>query len=94
LMFNALRMGLTRFDGMLMRLPVVGPVYETFFRRSTTYFQHDTRMMFIKMMDELVKQQVDEETSSKGIKLLSCFEHRPIFEDFYTLKDRPTGPPE
>jgi hypothetical protein len=90
LMWNALRMGLTRLDGLLMRWPVIGPIYETFFRRSTTYFQHDTRMVFLKLMDELVKEQVDEETSAKGIKLLSCFEHRPVFEDFYKLKERPT----
>jgi hypothetical protein len=90
LMWNALRMGLTRLDGLLMRWPVIGPIYETFFRRSTTYFQHDTRMIFLKLMDDLVKEQVDTETSAKGIKLLSCFEHRPIFEDFYKLKDRPT----
>jgi hypothetical protein len=91
LMFNALRMCMTRLDGLLMRLPVIGPIYETFFRHSTTYFQHDTRMVFLKLMDELVKEQVDEETSAKGIKLLSCFEHRPIFDDFYKLSDRPTG---
>lgn len=91
LMFNALRMGMTRLDGLLMRLPVIGPIYETFFRRSTTYFQHDTRMVFLKLMDELVKEQVDEETSAKGIKLISCFEHRPIFDDFYKLSDRPTA---
>jgi hypothetical protein len=90
LMWNALRMGLSRLDGVLMRLPVIGPIYETFFRRSTTYFQHDTRLVFLKLMDELVKEQVDEETSAKGIKLLSCFEHRPIFEDFYRIADRPT----
>jgi hypothetical protein len=90
LLWNALRMGLTRLDGLLMRWPVIGPIYETFFRRSTTYFQHDTRMIFLKLMDDLVKEQVDEETSAKGIKLLSCFEHRPTFEDFYKLKERPT----
>ena len=91
LMWNALRMGLTRLDGLLMRFPVIGPIYETFFRHSTTYFQHDTRMVFLKLVDDLLKEQVDEETSAKGVKLLSCFEHRPIFEDFYKLKERPTG---
>ncbi len=93
LMGNALRMGLTRLDGVLMRLPVIGPVYETWFRRSTTYFQHDTRMVFLKLMDELVKHQVDEETSAKGIKLLSCFEHQPLFDGFYKTSSRNTGEP-
>lgn len=89
-LWNTLRMGLTRLDGLLLRCPVLGPVYETFFRNSTTYFQHDTRMVFLKLMDELVKEQVDAETSAKGIKLLSCFEHRPLFDDFYKIRDRPT----
>jgi hypothetical protein len=90
LLWNSLRMGLTQLDGLLMRWPVIGPIYETFFRRSTTYFQHDTRMVFLKLMDDLLKEQVDEETSAQGIKLLSCFEHRPIFTDFYKIADRPT----
>lgn len=91
LMWNALRMGLTRLDNLLLKLPAIGPVYETWFRRSTTYFQHDTRVVFLKLMDDLLKQQVDEETSAKGIKLLSCFEHQPIFDGFYKITERKTG---
>ena len=83
LLWNVLRMGLTRLDGLLMRSPVIGPIYETWFRRSTTYFQHDTRIVFLTLMDKLVKEQVDEETSEKGVQLLSCFEHQPILDGFY-----------
>jgi hypothetical protein len=92
LMFSALRLGLTRLDGALMRLPVIGPIYELFFRRSTTYFQHDTRVVFLKLMDDVVKAYVDEETSAKGIKLLSCFEHQPVLHDLYELSTRETKP--
>lgn len=88
LLMNVLRMGLTRLDGLLMRTPVIGPVYETWFRQSTTYFQHDTRVVFLKLMDELVKAHVDEETSAKGVQLLSCFEHQPIFDGFYKTSTR------
>jgi hypothetical protein len=91
LLFNALRMGLTRLDGLLLRTPVIGPVYETWFRRSTTYFQHDTRVIFLKLMDDLVKEGVDEETSAQGIKHLSCFEHQPIFDGFYKTSTRHTA---
>jgi hypothetical protein len=90
LMWNALRMGLTRLDGLLMRTPVIGPIYETWFRRSTTYFQHDTRVVFLKLMDDLLKEAVDEETSAKGIKLLESFEHQPLFHGFYEIKERTT----
>jgi hypothetical protein len=88
LLWNVLRMGLTRLDGLLMRTPVIGPIYETWFRRSTTYFQHDTRVVFLKLMDELVKEHVDKETSEKGIELLSCIEHQPIFDGFYKTSTR------
>jgi hypothetical protein len=92
LLWNVLRMGLTRLDGLLMRTPVIGPIYETWFRRSTTYFQHDTRVVFLKLMDDLVKAEVDKETSAKGIELLSCLEHQPIFDGFYkTSKRKPKG---
>lgn len=88
LLFNVLRMGLTGLDGLLMRTPVVGAVYETWFRRSTTYFQHDSRMVFLKLVDDLVKEHVDEETSAKGIQLLSCFEHQPILDGLYKSTTR------
>lgn len=88
LLFNVLRMGLTRLDGLLMRAPVIGPIYETFFRRSTTYFQHAARMVFLKLMDDLVKEHVDEETSAKGVQLLSCFEHQPILDGLYKTSTR------
>lgn len=91
LLFNVLRMGLTRLDGLLMRIPVLGPIYETWFRRSTTYFQHDTRVVFLKLMDDLMKAHVDEETSEKGVKLLSCFEHQPILDGLYKISSRATG---
>jgi hypothetical protein len=88
LLLNVLRMGLTRLDGLLMRTPVVGPIYETWFRRSTTYFQYDTRVVFLKLMDDLVKARVDEEMSAKGVKLLSCFEHQPILDGLYKTSTR------
>jgi len=88
LLFNVLRMGLTRLDGLLMRMPVLGPIYETFFRRSTTYFQHDARMVFLKLMDDFVKEKVDEETSAKGLQLLSSFEHQPILDGLYKTSTR------
>jgi hypothetical protein len=91
LLFNVLRLGLTRLDGLLLRMPLIGPIYETFFRRSTTYFQHDTRMVFLKMMDDLMKEHVDEETSAKGVKLLPCFEHQPILDGLYKSSVRETA---
>jgi hypothetical protein len=97
LLMNVLRMGLTRLDGILLRVPVIGPIYETWFRRNGTYFQHDTRMVFLKLIDDMVKEHVDEETSAKGIQLLPCFEHQPILDDLYktsmrTLRKKEAAP--
>lgn len=94
LLRNVLRMGLTRLDGLLMRTPVLGPIYETWFRRSTTYFQHDTRVVFLKMMDDVLKAHVDEETSAKGIKHLDCFEYQPLLDGLYKSSKRNTKPDE
>ncbi len=89
LLFNTLRMGLTRLDGLLLRTPVLGVIYETWFRRSTTYFQHDSRVVFLKLMDDLVKRHVAVETSSEGVKHLPCFEHQPILDGLYKSTVRP-----
>jgi hypothetical protein len=89
LLMSVLRMGLTSLDGVLLRTPIIGPIYETCFRRSTTYFQHDSRVVFLKLMDDLVKEHVDEETSAKGVKFLACFEHQPILDGFYKTSTRP-----
>lgn len=88
LLLNVLRMGLTRLDGVLLRMPVIGPLYETWFRRSTTYFQHDLRVVFLKLMDDLVKARIDESTSAQGITHLSCFEHQPILDGLYKTSTR------
>lgn len=92
LLMSVLRLGLTRLDGTLMRTPVLGPIYENIFRRSTTYFQHDTRVVFLKLMNDVLKEYVDEETAAKGIKLLSCFEHQPMLDGLYKTVMRETAP--
>ncbi len=87
-LFNVLRMGLTRLDGVLMRTPVIGPIYETWCRRSTTYFQFDSRVVFLKLMNDLLKEHVDEATSAQGVRSLSYLEHQPILDGFYKTKIR------
>lgn len=90
-LLNVLRMGLTRLDGILMRIPVIGPVYETWFRSSSSYFQHDTRMAFLKLMDELVKEHVNATASEKGVQWLDCYEHQPLLDGFYKSGKRATA---
>jgi len=82
LLFNALKLGLTKLDSLLLTLPVLGPVYEAWFRRDT-YFQQDTRLVFLHCVAELVKRHVAETTSANGVKLLHGFEKKPILGGLY-----------
>ncbi|MGO8697875.1 MAG: hypothetical protein ACLQVY_09185 [Limisphaerales bacterium] len=82
-LWNVLKLGLTRVDSILIQLPVIGPVYEAWFRRDT-YFQQDTRMAFLHSVMELVKRSVEETTSAQGIKFLDYFEHQPLMDGIYT----------
>jgi len=81
-LFNILKLGLTKVDSLLIKLPVVGAVYEAWFRRDT-YFQQDTRLVFLQSVTELVKKLVEDTTSEKGVKYLNCFESQPILDDLY-----------
>jgi hypothetical protein len=81
-LFNILKLGLTRIDSILIQLPVVGPVYETWFRKDT-YFQQDTRMAFLHSVTELVKEHVEETTSANGVKFLDYFENQPLMDGLY-----------
>ncbi len=81
-LFNVLKLGLTKMDSMLMQLPVIGAFYEAWFRRDT-YFQQDSRLIFLQCVNELVKEHVEETTSTKGIKYLNCFENQPLLDGLY-----------
>lgn len=82
-LFNILKMGLTKVDQILVTLPVLGPAYEKWFR-SDTYFQQDTRLVFLSAVTAIVKRQVEETTSAKGLRFLDCFENKPILGGLYT----------
>ena len=79
---NAVAMGLQDLDATLIKLPVIGPIYERFIRKET-YYRIDTRIMYLETVDSIVKQKVEEVTSAKGIKLLNIKQHSPLLDDFY-----------
>jgi hypothetical protein len=92
-LFNILKMGMTKLDTALMQLPALGPIYEAYFRPDT-YFQQDTRMVFLQSVSELVKKQVEETTSAKGIKFIDCFEKQPVLDGIYKRSRLKVGPME
>ena len=46
-------------DTKLLALPVIGPVYETLFRRNT-YYRQDTRIMYTELIDAVVRAKITE----------------------------------
>ena len=91
---NAVAMGLHDFDAMLIKSPVVGPIYERFFRKET-YYRQDTRLMYCDTVNEVVKARVEETTGAKGIKLIKFNEYSAILGELYkpTTVQPPQTPP-
>ena len=86
-LFNILKMGMTKFDAALIRLPALGAVYEAYFRPDT-YFQQDTRMVFLKSVSELVTKHVEDTASANGLKFIDCVEKQPVLDGLYRRSRR------
>lgn len=69
LMRNALALGLHDIDASLLRIPVMGGVYEALFRRET-YYREDTRLAYLHIVRATILDKVDEATAAKGVKLV------------------------
>lgn len=81
-MRNAVALGLKDLDATLIKSPVIGPIYERWFRKET-YYREDTRIMYREIVDAVVKAKVEEVTGAKGIKLVRFNEFSPILGDLY-----------
>jgi hypothetical protein len=79
---NAVAMGLKDLDTTLIKTPVLGPVYEAWFRRET-YYREDTRLMYLTIVEGVVKKLVEQETAAKGISFLTQYEYAPILGELY-----------
>jgi len=90
LLRNAVSLGLKDLDATLIKSPVVGPIYERFFRKET-YYRQDTRLMYRDTVNDVVKAKVEETTGAKGIKLIKLNQYSPILGELY--KPMPVQPP-
>lgn len=82
LLRNAVAMGLKDLDATLIKSPIVGPIYENWFRKET-YYRQDTRLMYLDTVNAEVKARVEETTGAKGIKLVRYMENCPILNELY-----------
>ena len=79
---NAVAMGLRDLDAALIKSPIVGPIYELFFRKET-YYRHDTRLMYLEIVSRVVKRLAEDAVAAKGIKLMRQYEQAPILGELY-----------
>ena len=88
---NAVGLGLKDLDATLIKSPIVGPIYENWFRKET-YYRHDTRLMYCDTVNTVVKAKVEETTGIKGIKLIRFNEYSPILGELYKPSNMQTTP--
>jgi hypothetical protein len=88
IMRNAVAMGLKDLDASLIKTPIIGPIYEAWFRKET-YYRQDTRLMYCDTVNAVVKAKVEEATGAKGIKLVRYMENCPLLNELYKPKDVP-----
>lgn len=81
-MRNPLSLGFKNLDADLLKTPVIGPIYEVFFRKET-YYRQDTRLMYLTTVNSITEALVDEVTAAKGIKLVKRFDRKPIHGEMY-----------
>jgi hypothetical protein len=82
LLRNAVALGLKDLDTFLIKSPIIGPIYENWFRKET-YYREDTRLMYCDTVNALVKAKVEETAGAKGIKLIRFNEYSPILGELY-----------
>jgi len=70
---------LADLDSSLLKLPFIGSIYRTFFRR-ITYYRIDTTLMYQDAVHAAVMQAVDDFTRAQGIAPLSDSERKPILK--------------
>ncbi|NBV21810.1 MAG: hypothetical protein EBS05_07800 [Proteobacteria bacterium] len=79
---NAVALGLQDLDAALIKSPVLGPIYERWFRKET-YYRIDTRLMYLDTVSNVVKKLAEEVTGAKGVKLVRQYEQAPILGELY-----------
>jgi hypothetical protein len=83
-MRNAMSVGLKDLDATLIKMPVIGPIYEAWFRRET-YYRVDTRLMYLELVGSTVKKLADDAIAAKGVKLTKQYEQSPILGELYKI---------
>ena len=82
LVFVGLFLPEMRWEAFIVAIPVVGWLFEKFFR-PLTYFKVDTALMFQASVHAAVLEVIDQLTEAHGLKPLSELERKPVLREFY-----------
>jgi hypothetical protein len=82
LLRNAIAVGLRDVDAALVKSPLVGSIYERFFRNET-YYREDTRLMYCDLVNKVVEARIEETTGARGLKLIQINDYDPIMRELY-----------
>jgi hypothetical protein len=80
---HSVAIGLADLDAILIKTPVIGPIYMRFLRKET-YYREDTRLMYIETVNSVVRQIMEEFAKKGGIELAQTRENSP-FLDLYKV---------
>ncbi|HEY3754546.1 MAG TPA: hypothetical protein VGL42_00190 [Opitutaceae bacterium] len=75
------RSGTSDLRDFFCSVPLIGPWIERMGRE--TYFRYDTRLLYLSLVNEIVKKRVGEVTAANGVKFIETHEYSPVFADLY-----------
>ncbi len=90
---NTLALKLADLDATLIKTPVIGPIYEKWFRVDS-YFRQDTRLAYLEFVPKLVQSIAEEMTAAKGVKLVRQYSRAPVLGELYKSQSPATKPDE
>jgi hypothetical protein len=79
---NAAASALPDLDTLLLKIPVVATIYEDWFR-ADTYYRHDTRLIYLQRIPEIIKELAEDITAAKGARLEQQYQLQPILGELY-----------
>ena len=88
---NAAASALSKLDSLLLSLPVISTIYEDWFREDT-YHREDMRLVYLKILPDLIKELADETCAAKGMKL-EQFLRAAILDELYKRVPPKSSPP-
>lgn len=95
---NAVSLGLQDLDAAIIKIPALGALYERFIR-AETYYRQDTRLLYVDLVSNIVKKQVEAVSAANGVKVVRFNEYDPVLAELYKPRvvrpgtDKEAAPP-